>query len=58
MHDMAVQAGQEPTRVYVIMRVFNLLSENKGLKVFVDPVRLKETHLTFEAEGWTGRTTP
>ena len=55
MHDMAVQVGQEPTRVYVIMRVFDVLSDEKGLEIFVDPVRLRGRYVEFEAEGWTGR---
>ena len=42
--------------MYVIMRVSYLLSDEKGLKIYVDPVRLKGTHVDFEAEGWVGRT--
>jgi hypothetical protein len=43
--------------MYVIVRVFDVLSGDRGMEIFVDPVRLKGTHLTFEAEGWIGRTT-
>lgn len=56
MHKMAVKADQEPTRVYVIVRVFDVLSKDKGCKIFVDPVRLKGTDIEFEAERWVGRT--
>jgi len=56
MHEMAVQRDQEATRMYVIMRVSYLLSDDKGLNIYVDPVRLKGTYVDFEAEGWVGRT--
>jgi len=57
MHKMAVKADQETTRVYVIVRVFNVLSkDDKGCKIFVDPARLEGTYIEFEAERWAGRT--
>ncbi|KAI4933089.1 hypothetical protein J4E85_003492 [Alternaria conjuncta] len=56
MHEMAVQRDQEATRMYVIMRVSYLSSDDKGLKIYVDPVRLKGTYVDFEAEGWVGQT--
>ncbi|CAG5182746.1 uncharacterized protein ALTATR162_LOCUS10314 [Alternaria atra] len=55
MREMTIQTGQLPTRIYVIMRVFNVLSDDKELKIFVDPVRLEGIHVEFEVEGWTGR---
>jgi hypothetical protein len=55
MRDMTVRTGRLPTRIYVIMRVFDVLSDDKELKIFVDPVRLEGINLEFEAEGWTGR---
>jgi hypothetical protein len=56
MHDMAVRTDEEPTKLYVIIRVFNVESEDVGWEVFVDPVRLMGTDIMFEAEGWIGKT--
>lgn len=44
--------GFYPSKVYVIMRVYDLLSPEVGLKIFVDPLRFKDTMLNFEAEQW------
>ncbi|KAF2654846.1 hypothetical protein K491DRAFT_599984 [Lophiostoma macrostomum CBS 122681] len=56
MEDMALCDGQRPTRVYVILRVFHLVTPNVRMKFFVDPWRLRGTHLDFEAEQWFGYT--
>jgi hypothetical protein len=52
MEDMALPVFQQPDKVYVIMRVYDIMSPNVGVKIFVDPLRLKGTRLVFEAEKW------
>lgn len=46
----------EPTKVYVIMRVFDLMTPNVDMKIFVDPLRFRGTLLDFEAEQWLVKT--
>lgn len=41
-----------PKTVYVIFRVYNLLSNNIGLAIFVDPWHLKDNVLEFVADPW------
>jgi hypothetical protein len=41
-----------PSKVYVIMRVYDLMLPDVGLKIFVDPLRFRNTKLNFEAEQW------
>ncbi|USP74759.1 hypothetical protein yc1106_02033 [Curvularia clavata] len=43
---------QCPSKVYVVMRVYNLMSREVGLNIFVDALRFKNTKLNFEAEQW------
>ena len=53
MESMALGIPEpQPSKVYVIMRVFDLMEQDVGLKIFVDPLRFKETELNFEAEQW------
>jgi hypothetical protein len=52
MEDMALPVFQQPDKVYVIMRVYDIMSPNVGLKIFVEPLRFKGTGLVFEAEKW------
>lgn len=41
-----------PKTVYVIFRVYNLLNNNIGLAIFVDPWHLKDNVLQFVADPW------
>lgn len=52
MESMALRVFQRPTKIYVILRVFHLMSANVGLKIFVDPFRFKGSILDFETENW------
>jgi hypothetical protein len=52
METMALGSSERPTKVYVIMRVFDLMTSNVGMKMFVDPLRFKGSTLGFEAEQW------
>ena len=52
MEDMALEDSQQPSQVYVILRVYDLMKSNVGLKIFVDPSRFKGTRLDFETEKW------
>lgn len=53
--DMALRDGDAPRRVYVIMRVYELTSTNVGVKMFVDPLRLRGQYLDFEVQQWIGK---
>jgi hypothetical protein len=52
MEDMALPIFGQPSKVYVIMRVYDLMDDEVGLKIFVDPVRHRATKLKFESEKW------
>ncbi|KAF2825039.1 hypothetical protein CC86DRAFT_420454 [Ophiobolus disseminans] len=52
MENMALEEDTPPSRVYVILRVYDLTRPNVGLKIFVDPMRFKGRELDFEAEKW------
>ncbi|KAI8941154.1 hypothetical protein NX059_002391 [Plenodomus lindquistii] len=41
--------------VYVIVRVYDLMTSNVGMKIFVDPMRFLGKELQFEAKEWTGK---
>ncbi|ORY18241.1 hypothetical protein BCR34DRAFT_596464 [Clohesyomyces aquaticus] len=56
MEDMAIGLFQQPNKLYVLLRVFDLVTPNVGLKLFVDPWKLRGSDLEFEAEQWFGRT--
>jgi hypothetical protein len=51
MESMALSLFQ-PTKVYVIMRVYDLMTPNVKMKIFVDPMRFKGSKLDFEADQW------
>jgi hypothetical protein len=53
MQNMRLRDGEEPTEVYVIMRVF-YIALRVDVRVLVDPLNSDEVE--FEAQGWTGRT--
>jgi hypothetical protein len=52
MEAMALRVFQQPYKVYVIMRVFDLTTLNVGMKMFVDPIRFRGSKLDFEADQW------
>jgi hypothetical protein len=39
--------------VYVIIRVYDLMSSEIGMNVYVDPLRFEDLNLTFETDQWT-----
>lgn len=41
-----------PANLYVIVRVYNLLSSNIGVEVYVNPWYLKDKELEFVADPW------
>jgi hypothetical protein len=53
-------SGSPVTKVYVILRVFNISMEGSrdvGMKIFVDPTRLRGRGLEFEVGTWHARVT-
>jgi hypothetical protein len=53
-------SGSGVTKVYVILRVFNIsmeMSGDVGVKIFVDPTRLRGRGLEFEVGTWHARVT-
>lgn len=55
IENMALTSPQPPTKVYVIIRVYDLTT-NVDLKIYVDPLRLDGNEITFEVQGYTERT--
>ena len=47
---------KQRSKVYVILRVFDLMTSHVGMRIFVDPLRFKGTALDFEADQWFVRT--
>lgn len=39
--------------IYIIFRVFNIGTDSVGMKVYVDPERMRRRHLVFTAETWS-----
>jgi hypothetical protein len=52
METMAPGVFEIPEKIYVIMRVFDLMTPDIGMKIFVDPLRFKGLKLDFEADQW------
>lgn len=52
MESMALGLLKPSTKVYVILRVYDMLTPNVGLEIYVDPIRFKGTKLEFETEQW------
>lgn len=53
MESMALGIPEpQPSKMYVIMRVYDLMELDVGLKIFVDPLRFRGAKLDFEAEQW------
>ena len=55
MEDMVLLDDERPSQVYVIFRVYNLMSPNVGFKIIVDPPRLVPIYLEFEAQQWIAK---
>ena len=53
MKDLQIKQDERPTQIYLIIRVFNLISSDIGMRVYVDPWRFQGTLLNFEAQAWT-----
>lgn len=52
MESMALERSEQPAKVYVILRVYDLMTLDVKIKIFVDPLRFKRAKLDFEAEQW------
>ncbi|UPX10550.1 uncharacterized protein EKO05_0001202 [Ascochyta rabiei] len=52
MESMALDLPKSRNKVYVILRVYDMLTPDVGLEIFVDPLRFKGTKLDFETEQW------
>jgi hypothetical protein len=52
METMTPEVSETPDRVYVILRVYDLMTPEIGMKIFVDPLRFKGSKLDFEADQW------
>jgi hypothetical protein len=52
MENMALGVCEQPEKVYVILRVYDLMTADVKMKIFVDPLRFKGLRLDFEAEQW------
>ena len=53
MKDLQIKQDERPTQIYLIIRVFNLISPDISMRVYVDPWRFRGTLLNFEAQTWT-----
>ncbi|KIW23153.1 uncharacterized protein PV07_11373 [Cladophialophora immunda] len=47
MRELGTQEESERTRVYCIVRVYNLLSDKIGVRIYIDPWRFREGRLEF-----------
>ncbi|KAJ4318583.1 hypothetical protein N0V94_004361 [Neodidymelliopsis sp. IMI 364377] len=52
MESMALGLLEPSNKVYVLLRVYDMLKPDVGLEIFVDPIRFKGTKLEFETEQW------
>lgn len=49
-----VHALEDRSAIYIILRVFSLSSDNIGLRVYVDPIQLRnEQTLVFTTQTWS-----
>jgi hypothetical protein len=51
-HSLGDGGERTPRVVYVILRVYNLLSSNIAMELYVDPWRLRDSVLEFVADPW------
>ena len=47
MRELGTQEENEKQKVYCIVRVYNLLSDNIGFRIYIDPWRFREGRLEF-----------
>jgi hypothetical protein len=52
MESMALKKNPKRSQIYVIIRVYDLITPEVKMKVFVDPVRFMGEGLEFESERW------
>lgn len=52
MEMMKLGQFARPSQVYVMMRVFDLMTADVDMKIFVDPLGQPGTNLEFEADQW------
>jgi hypothetical protein len=53
MRELGTQEDSERNRVYCIVRVYNLLSDQVGVRIYIDPWRFREGRLEFgTTEKW------
>lgn len=54
MKNMRLDPGKASPDIYVILRVYNLTSDNIGMRILVDPATMKRNgELVFTAESYT-----
>ena len=58
MKDHQIKQDERPAQIYLIIRVFNLISPEIDMRVYVDPWRFRGSLLDFEAQTWTVTPTP
>ncbi len=47
MRKLGTQESRERKEIYCIVRVYNLLSDKIGIKIYIDPWRFREGRLEF-----------
>jgi hypothetical protein len=52
METMKLGQLRQPSKAYVLMRVFDLMTAEVDMKIFVDPLGQPGMKLEFEAEQW------
>jgi hypothetical protein len=52
MDSMALEKNPQLSQVHVIMRVYDLMTPDVKMKVYVDPIRFRGEGLEFEVGGW------
>lgn len=52
METMKLDQSARPSQVYVLLRVFDLMTADVDMKIFVDPLGQSGTKLEFEADQW------
>jgi hypothetical protein len=55
MERMKVVEGQRPKDIYVIFRVFDLMTDRRDMHIYVDPWRLRGNLIEFEEHTWVGK---
>ena len=54
MRKMRLDRGKASPNIYIVLRVYNLTSDNIGMRMLVDPATMERNGLlVFEAENYT-----